>query len=137
MNIIGRLTRDAQLSTLPSERQVVNFSIAVNDSYKNNQGERIELTEYLDCAYWISPKVAQFLTKGTLVELTGRVSARAWLGSDGEARASLNFFTSRIKFFGGSRKTETERDSTTSTIKKSVKETKGKPATQEGDDLPF
>ena len=96
MNIIGRLTRDAQISTLPSDKQVVNFSVAVNDSYRNKQGERVEHTEYFNCAYWISTNVAKVLTKGTLVELNGRVSARAWIGGDGEAHAALKFNTSKI-----------------------------------------
>ncbi len=47
MNITGRLTRDAEVSTLNNDRQVVNFSIAVNDSYGNKQGENVELTDYL------------------------------------------------------------------------------------------
>jgi len=45
MNIIGRITRDAQTSTLDSGKTVVNFSVAVNDQYRNTQGERIELTD--------------------------------------------------------------------------------------------
>lgn len=106
MNIIGRLTRDAQISTLPSDKQVVNFSVAVNDSYRNKQGERVEHTEYFNCAYWISTKVAELLTKGTLVELNGRVSARAWIGGNGEAHAALNFHTSQIKLYGGGKRFE-------------------------------
>jgi len=107
MNITGRLTRDAEVRTTSQDKQVVNFSIATNDSYRNKQGERIEQKTYFDCSYWISPNVAKILTKGTLVELTGRVSARAWTGSDGEAHAGLNFHTSNIKLHGGSRRTET------------------------------
>ena len=134
MNITGRLTRDAEISTLNNDRQVVNFSIAVNDSYRNKQGEQVELTEYFNCAYWLSPKVAPVLTKGTVVELTGRVSARAWLGSDGEVRAGLNFHTSQIKFFGGGRRTESVEDRRGSTAKTS---SNGKPAAKDEDDLPF
>lgn len=48
MNIIGRLTRDAEVRNLPNEKQVVNFSIATNDNYRNKQGERIEQTTYLN-----------------------------------------------------------------------------------------
>jgi single-strand DNA-binding protein len=107
MNIIGRLTKDAQISTLPGDKQVVNFSVAVNDSYRNKQGERVKLTEYFNCAYWISTSVAKILTKGTLVELTGRVSTRAWIGGDGEAHAALNFHTSQIKFYGSGKHHET------------------------------
>ncbi len=107
MNITGRLTRDAQVRTLPDSRQVVNFSVAINESYKNKKGDRVEQTTFLECAYWISPRVAEWLTKGTVVELTGRVSARAWTGSDGEPRAGLNFNTSNIKLHGGGQKSGT------------------------------
>jgi single-strand DNA-binding protein len=39
MNIIGRVTKDAQVRTLSNSKQVVNFSVAINDSYRN-QSER-------------------------------------------------------------------------------------------------
>ncbi|MDM1048175.1 MULTISPECIES: single-stranded DNA-binding protein [Bacteroidota] len=129
MNITGRLTRDAEVRTTSQDKQVVNFSVATNDSYKNKQGERIEQTTYFDCSYWITPKVARLLTKGTLVELTGRVSIRAWTGNDGEPKAGLNFHTSQIKLHGGSRKTETTQ--ATDNNKGKVK------AEQTEDDLPF
>lgn len=125
MNIIGRLTRDAEVRRTSQEKQVVNFSVATNDSYRNQQGERIEQTTYFDCAYWLSPKVAQILTKGTVVELTGRVSARAWTGSDGQPHAGLNFNTSQIKLHGGGKKSET------------VKAHAGNSNDKENDDLPF
>ncbi|WP_449384756.1 single-stranded DNA-binding protein [Chryseobacterium gallinarum] len=69
MNIIGRLTKDAQVSKAPNGREVVNFSIAVNETYKNKEGQRIERTEYVDCSYWLTPKVASWLSQGLLVEL--------------------------------------------------------------------
>ncbi len=106
MNITGRLTKDAKVSTLSDSRQVVNFSVAINESYKNKKGDKVEQTTFFDCAYWISPRVAERLTKGTVVELTGMVSARAWKGNDGEPRAGLNFNTSNIKLHGGGKKSE-------------------------------
>lgn len=109
MNIIGRVTADAQVRNVSESRTVVNFSVAINDSYKNKAGERIEQVTYFDCAHWLSPKVAAILTKGTVVELTGRVSARAWTGSDGQPHAGLNFNTSQIKLHGGGKKAEAER----------------------------
>lgn len=131
MNIIGRLTGDAKVSTLQSNREVVNFSVAVNDSYKKKDGERVQLTEYFECAYFLSSEVADYLTKGTLVEVTGRVSARAWMGRDGEPRASLNFHTSNIKFLDGGKKAERPEIDLTAKGKK-------KDAKKDGhDDLPF
>ena len=130
MNITGRLTRDAEVRTTSQEKQVVNFSVATNDSYRNKQGERIEQTTYFDCSYWISPNVAKILTKGTLVELSGRVSTRAWTGNDGEPRAGLNFYTSNIKLHGGGKKSETVQ----ATAQIASKSATGKDTE---DDLPF
>lgn len=130
MNIIGRLTRDAEVRTTSQDKQVVNFSVAINDSYRNKQGERIEQTIYFDCSYWISTKIANLLIKGTLVELIGRISARAWTSSQGEPKAGLNFHTSQIKLHGGVRKNEvvqTTEQSVNSTIT----------TKNEEDDLPF
>lgn len=130
MNITGRLTRDAEVRTLSNEKQVVNFSVAVNDGYKNRQGEWVEQTAYFDCAYWISANVARLLTKGTLVELTGRVSPRAWVNKEGEPRAGLNFHTSNIKLHGGGKRAETVQATAQS-------ESDGFTAEGTEDDLPF
>lgn len=130
MNITGRLTRDAEVRTTSQQKQVVNFSVAINDSYRNKQGERIEQTTYFDCSYWITPNVAKLLTKGTLVELSGRVSTRAWTGNDGEPRAGLNFHTSQIKLHGGSRRTDTVQ----ATAKPESNRVTAQP---KEDDLPF
>lgn len=137
MNIIGRLTRDAQISTLPSDKQVVNFSVAVNDSYRNKQGERVERTEYFNCAYWISTNVAKLLTKGALVELIGRVSARAWIGNVGKAHATLNFHTSQIKLYGGLRRTETLVSNNGDSPAASANKGKANNNVKDTDDLPF
>ncbi|MGJ1303541.1 single-stranded DNA-binding protein [Sphingobacterium multivorum] len=130
MNITGRLTRNAEVRTLSNEKQVVNFSVAVNDSYRNKQGERVEQTTYFDCAYWITANVARLLTKGTLVELTGRVSTRAWVNKEGEARAGLNFHTSQIKLHGGGNRAETVQATAQS-------ESNGFTTEGTEDDLPF
>lgn len=125
MNITGRLTRDAEVNTTKNGKQVVNFSVAVNESYKNKQGERIDQTSFFSCSYWKSAKVLTMLTKGLLVELTGNVSARAWVSKDGEPKAGLNFHTSNIKPLAGGRKAET------------VQDTEGQSHEESKDDLPF
>ncbi|PIF45362.1 single-strand DNA-binding protein [Chryseobacterium sp. 52] len=131
MNIIGRLTGNAVAATLKDERQVVNFSIAVNDSYKNKAGVWVKLTEYIDCSFWQSPKVVPVLTQGTLVELTGWASARAWAGQDGEPKARINFHTSQFKILKrGSKKEELD----TATVHDNHSAQGGSP---ENDDLPF
>ncbi len=129
--IIGRLTKNAEINTLKNDKQVVNFSVAINDSYKNKQGERIDHTTYYNCSYWISSNVAKILTKGALVELSGRVSSNAWIGKDGEIHSVLNFHTSNIKLHGGGKKSDTDEQPT-------AKPQKANALIDEADDdLPF
>ena len=104
---VGRITKNAEINTLKNDKQVVNFSIAINNSYKTKDGERREQTTYYNCSYWISPNVAKILTKGSLVELSGRISSSAWIGKDGEIKSGLNFHTSKIKLHGGGKRSET------------------------------
>lgn len=131
MNIIGRITRNAEINTLKNDKQVVNFSVAINDSYKTKEGERKEQTTYYNCSYWQSANVAKILTKGTLVELTGRASSNAWIGKDGEIKSGLNFHTSNIKLHGGGNKSETVSEPTPKAHKNNVF------AADTDDDLPF
>lgn len=98
MEITGRLTRDAVVSKTTNDREVVNFSIAINDTYKaKGSTETTKIVTYIDCSYWLSAGVAQWLKKGTLVELFGRVGVNAYLNSEGKAVGSLTFHTSNIK----------------------------------------
>ncbi|OBW43338.1 Single-stranded DNA-binding protein [Chryseobacterium sp. MOF25P] len=136
MNIIGRLTRDAEVRNLPKDKKVVNFSIATNDNYRNKQGERIEQTTYFECSYWISEKVADFLTKGTLVELNGRAYATAWIGNGGEAHAGMNFHTSQIKVHSGGKKAESKSAESNKTTKEEIGNSKSN-ENDKDDDLPF
>lgn len=106
MTITGRLTADATVATLKDERKVVNFSVAINDSYKPKGGERVTVTTYCNCSYWISEKVAQYLTKGTLLEVDGRIYVTPYVSKAGEARASLNCHVRAIKFLAKPKEVE-------------------------------
>lgn len=97
MVLIGRITKDATVKKLKDEREVVNFSIAINDYYKPKGGsEGVTLTTYYNCSYWISSKIAQRLTKGSLVEISARIYINAYNGLDGKAKATLNCYVNSI-----------------------------------------
>ncbi|MDO5615557.1 MAG: single-stranded DNA-binding protein [Cruoricaptor ignavus] len=130
MNITGRLTRNAEVKSLSNDRKVVNFSIAVNDYYRNKQGEDIQQTVFFDCAYWQGTNVTKILTRGALVELTGRVSTRAWLSKDGTPKAGLNFHTSKIKLHASGQRQNTETANGKGVITP-------QPIEETEDDLPF
>ena len=101
MEITARLTGDAKLSTLNNDRQVVNFSVAINDSYKaKGSTEVTKVVTYVQCDYWVNPGITPYLTKGTIVELQGRIGANAYTGKDGAAKATLTFHVNIIKLHG-------------------------------------
>lgn len=137
--IVGRVTKNAQINTLKDQRQVVNFSVAINDYYKTKAGERKEQTTFYNCSYWISPNVAKILTKGTLVELTGRISPSAWIGRDGEIKSGLNFYTSRIKLHRGGKQNDRNAEAPFEQIQHASAQTENtNPFSDDSeDDLPF
>ena len=103
MELVGRLTADAKVSTLKDDRKVVNFSIAINDSYQPKNSELVtKITTFVNCSYWINPSIAEHLSKGVLVELSGRIGVNAWTSTEGEAKASLTFHVNNIKLHGKS-----------------------------------
>ena len=80
---------------------MVNFNVAINDSYKVKGSAGItKIVTYVQCDYWVNPGIAPYLTKGTLVELQGRVGVNAHNANDGEAKATLTFHANTIKLHG-------------------------------------
>jgi single-strand DNA-binding protein len=98
MTIIGRVTKDAVVAQLKDDRQAVNFTIANNDSYKPTGSDKwVTVTTFINCAYWLSPKVAERLKKGNLIEITGRLTVSAYKDMQGEAKGTLNCHVDTIK----------------------------------------
>lgn len=111
MEIAGRLTADVTVKTLSDDRQVVNFSVVQNNYYKAKDGERRNDPVYFTCSYWLSTKVAANLTKGTVVQLNGRLGLNAWTNMEGKAMASLKVHVNNIQFLGGGKSNAAKMDS--------------------------
>jgi single-strand DNA-binding protein len=75
--LVGRLTRDPELRSLPSGKAVANFTIATNEFRGGGNGER---TEYHNVVAWsrLAEVCGQFLSKGQLVDVEGRLQTRQW-----------------------------------------------------------
>lgn len=100
MELVGRITKDAVVNQLKDERQVINFTLAINDYYKSKNSEAKNVSTFINCSYWINTKIADRITKGTLVEVSGRIYVNAYMGTDGEPKASLNCHVNNIKLHG-------------------------------------
>lgn len=103
MEITARVVADATVRKTNSEKEVTGFRVAVNRAYTSN-GERKEETAFIECDYWRSTKIAPYITKGLLLQLSGFMTARAWVSRDGEPMAGLHFNTSNIQFLTASAK---------------------------------
>lgn len=102
--IIGNLGSDPELRQLPSGSSVCSFNVAVNESWNDRQtGERREKTTwYRISAFGRQGEIAhQYLKKGRQVMVVGTVEANAFMGNDGQPRASLDLRAQSIKFLQG------------------------------------
>lgn len=135
MILTGRLTGDASVNQVKDDRQVVNFSIAINDRFKTKGGEQREVTTYVECAYWQSVKAAEWLKKGTVVELYGRIGVNAYVNQQGDAVGKLTCHTKEVKVLAFPAKRE-GGEAVPAAVKGGGKAS-GNNETKDTEDLPF
>jgi len=101
IDIIGHIGQDAEIKYFQSN-QVINFSVAVTESYINkSSGEKISTTTWFECAKWGNQtQIANFLKKGQQVFVTGKPQARAWTKQDGTLVANLGINVFDVKLLG-------------------------------------
>src|SRR5687767_1320356 len=100
--LMGNLTRDPDLRQIPSGQSVCSFSLALNRSYKGSDGNWQEATDFVDVVAWgpLGERVAQYVTKGRPVLVSGRLQSRQW-ESDGQKRSKLEVVANDVTFLGG------------------------------------
>ncbi len=101
VSIGGNLCRNAELRATASGMAVLTFSVAVNESRKNQQtGEYEDYPNYVDCTMFgrRAESVSRYLTKGTYVALTGRLHQNRWQNKDGQNRSKLEVTVDNIHF---------------------------------------
>lgn len=87
--IIGRLTRDPELKTIPSGINVCQMGVATSYVYTNREsGQKVEQTEFHNVVLWrkLGEIAHQYLKKGNQVYIEGRLQTRSWDGKDGQKR---------------------------------------------------
>lgn len=99
---MGNLTRDPDLRQIPSGQSVCAFSLALNRSYKGQDGDWKEVTDFVDVVAWgpLGERVAQYVTKGRPVLVSGRLQSRQW-EQDGQKRSKLEVVANDVTFLGG------------------------------------
>ncbi|MBI2914614.1 MAG: single-stranded DNA-binding protein [Firmicutes bacterium] len=98
--LIGRLTADPELRYTPSGVAVTGFTLAVNRSFTNQQGE--QETDFIDVVAWrkLAEICAAHLSKGRLVAVEGRLQIRSYDASDGTRRKAAEVVADDVRFLG-------------------------------------
>ncbi|AFQ46433.1 MULTISPECIES: single-stranded DNA-binding protein [Desulfosporosinus] len=96
--LIGRLTKDPELRYTPTGVAVANFTLAIDRNYKNSQGERD--TDFINCVVYrqLAELCANYLAKGKLASVDGRIQVRSYTGQDGQKRWVTEVIAEDVRF---------------------------------------
>ena len=99
--LIGNMTRDPQLSYLPSQTPVVEFGLAISRRYKKQDGSQGEDVCFVDCQMFgkRAEVINQYLKKGDPIFVEGRLKFDSW-EKDGQKRSKLRVFVENFEFLG-------------------------------------
>ncbi len=100
MIVIGNLGSDPEMRFTPSGQPVTSFRVATNYRYTAADGERREETEWFTIVCWrkLAEQCNQYLTKGRLVYVEGRLKMNTWEGQDGQQRSRNEIIADRVNF---------------------------------------
>ena len=100
--LMGNMTRDPQLSYLPSQTAVVEFGLAISRRFKKQDGSQGEETCFVDCQMFgkRAEVVNKYFKKGEPIFVEGRLKFDSWQGQDGAKRSKLRVFVENFEFIG-------------------------------------
>ena len=101
--LVGRLGRDPETRFTTGGQAVANFSVATDESYKDRNGERQKRTEWHKIVVWgKQAEIAQqYLKKGSLIFVEGRIQSREWQDKEGQKRTSFEIVATNFRMLGG------------------------------------
>ena len=98
--IIGNLTRDPELKSLPSGVKVTSIGLATNRSWKKEDGTKQDSTEFHNAVAFGKPAelIAQYCRKGSSLYIDGRLQTRSWDGTDGQKKYRTEIVVENFQF---------------------------------------
>lgn len=99
--LVGNVTRDVDVRVLGSGTSVAEIGMAVNDRYKNKQGEWVDEPTYVDVTAWgrTAEIASEYLQKGSPVLVEGRLKLETW-EKDGQKRSKLKVVCEKLVLLG-------------------------------------
>jgi single-strand DNA-binding protein len=100
--LVGNLTRDPELRYTSSGTAVTDVGLAVNDRYKNAQGQWVEQPTFVDVTLWArtAEVASEYLSKGSPVLIEGRLKLDTWETNDGQKRSKLHVVGEKMQMLG-------------------------------------
>ena len=100
VTIIGNVGSEPEMRFTPNGKPVTSFSVATNWVFTSPDGERRQETEWFSVVAWnrLAEQCNQFLAKGRLVYVEGRIHTRNWEGQDGQQHSKMEVIASRVIF---------------------------------------
>jgi single-strand DNA-binding protein len=101
--LMGNLTRDPEVKYTPKGTAVGDLAIAINDSYKAQDGTIKETVTYVDIEVWgrTAENCKQYLTKGRPIFVEGQLRLDQWETPQGEKKSRMKVRADRVQFLGG------------------------------------
>jgi single-strand DNA-binding protein len=143
ITIIGNITRDAEIRDF-SNRKAINFTIAVNESYKDSSGTKVEKSSFFNCTLWReNTTIATYLKKGVKVYIEGdNFDSEYYQNKEGEIKSSIKITVNRLELLSTSQN-QTQQTQPAQTQQKPAQQNQGynqntiSSSTFSDDDLPF
>ena len=101
LQIVGNLGKDCIVKEV-NGKNVINFSVAHTERFKDAQGNQKEKTTWVECAYWTDrTAISPYLLKGQMVYAEGTPEAEGYTNKDGNVAATLRMRVQNIQLLGG------------------------------------
>ena len=135
--LLGNLGKDPEVKAIDNGRKVARFTLATTESYRNQQGERVDQTEWHNVVFWgpVVDVIDKYLKKGNQVYVEGKINNRSYDDKDGNKKYITEIVGQTLTLLGGKPQASGDNESNGSSSYASS----GQPssATSASDDLPF
>ncbi len=102
VQLIGHVGNDPEIKTFEGDKKLVNLTLATNETYKNDKGEKIEETQWHRISAWgkTAEIIEKYVTKGKEILIEGKLSHRSYEDKSGEKRYITEVIANEILLLG-------------------------------------
>lgn len=98
--LVGNLTRDPEMRSMPSGQAVANFGIATNRVWRDKEGQKQQQADFHNIVAFgkLAETVSQYMKKGNMIYVEGRLTTRNWDAQDGTKKSRTEIIAETIQF---------------------------------------